>query len=235
MSTFETLAIDREVVRLTKKNSPLALFIPTASDDAAEYFRVFSDTYQEKLGCRATVLNLVGRTPTRRELRNTILESDLIYVGGGNTLRMMRIWRRLGVDRLLGQAYRRGIVLSGLSAGCICWFTHGHSDSMSFYHPDNWDYIRVKGLGFIDALGCPHYDVEKRDKNFQKMVRKHNALGIALDNNCALEVIDDQYRIITSRKGSHAYKVYSRRGSIVTETIEQVRRFHPVKHLVNKP
>jgi len=80
------------------------------------------------------------------------MSSDIVYVGGGNTLLMMRIWRRFGLDKVLKGAYEAGIVLAGISAGSICWFDSGHSDSMSFYNPRNWKYINVKGLGLMRGV-----------------------------------------------------------------------------------
>ena len=82
----------------------------------------------------------------RREPRvaRRIRQADLIYVGGGNTLKMMRRWRHLGVDRLLQQARKQGTVLSGVSAGANCWFQYGSSDSMKFYRPRDWKFIRVR-------------------------------------------------------------------------------------------
>ncbi len=74
---------------------------------------------------------------------------------GGYHLRG-RIWRRLGVDKLLKSAYENGAGLSGISAGAICWFDSGHSDSMSFYNPRKWEYIKVRGLGLINGVLCPH-------------------------------------------------------------------------------
>jgi putative intracellular protease/amidase len=82
------------------------------------------------------------------------LSADIIYVGGGNTLQMMRVWRRFGVDKLIKSAYESGTVLSGISAGSICWFDSGHSDSMSFYNPRKWKYTNVRGLGLIRGGGC---------------------------------------------------------------------------------
>ena len=95
------------------------------------------------------MLNLLGRNPSDDELRSKILSPDIIYVGGGNTLKMMRRWRYLGVDSLIRQAWENGTVLSGVSAGAICWFEWGHSDSMASYNPDDWKYIRVAGTGLI--------------------------------------------------------------------------------------
>ena len=152
MAERETLAIDREIVSLTGKDRPNALFIPTASRDSPEYWQSFQEVYGQELGCETDVLHLLGVSPTKKELEQRILSADLVYVGGGNTLKMMRRWRKLGVDKLLREAYRIGVVLSGVSAGCICWFSWGHSDSMAFYHPGCWRYIRVRGIGLIDAL-----------------------------------------------------------------------------------
>ena len=97
MALGETLAIDKEIVSLTGKDRPRALFIPTASSDSREYWQGFQCVYGQELGCVTDVLYLLGVSPTKGELEQKILSSDLIYVGGGNTLKMMRRWRRLGV------------------------------------------------------------------------------------------------------------------------------------------
>ena len=238
MADGETLAIDRRVVELTGKTKPRALFIPTASSDSREYWDGFRHTYGETLGCETDVLYLLGVTPTRAELERKILSADLVYVGGGNTLMMMRRWRRLGVDRILEEAYARGIVLSGLSAGCICWYSWGHSDSMSFYHPDDWSYVRVRGMGLVDALACPHYDsatagMPRRD-DFRAMMRRHSDVGIAIDDCCALEIVDDTYRVITSREGAGAYRLTKHRGRIAVHPIAQREEYAPLAELVRR-
>jgi dipeptidase E len=234
LSSLETLAIDREVVRLTGKRRPRALFIPTASSDSRDYWEGFKRVYEGELGCSTDVLNLLGVNPGREELEQRILSTDLVYVGGGNTLMMMRRWRRLGVDEILKTAWNRGIVLSGLSAGAICWFSFGHSDSMSFYNTDRWKYVRVKGMGLIDGIGVTHYHVEGREADFQRMVKRHRETGIAIDNNCALEVLDDGYRLVTSKEGARAYKIYKQRGRVVTERIEQKTELAPLAGLLHR-
>lgn len=129
----ETLAIDRAIVRFTEKSRPRALFIPTASGDSPEYCEIFQSVYGRGLKCSVDVLTLLGSPPAHATMARMIRQADLIYVGGGNTLKMMRRWRRLGVDDLLRKAWRRGCVLSGISAGANCWFEAGSSDSMKFY------------------------------------------------------------------------------------------------------
>ena len=233
LAEHETLKIDQEIVRLTGKRKPNALFIPTASSDSEEYWEFFHAVYGRKLGCRTDVLWLLRETPAPKICREKILSADLIYVGGGNTLKMMRRWRWLGVDKLLRRSLKNGTVLAGLSAGCICWFEWGHSDSMAFYHPEDWDYVRVKGMGFINALGCSHYHAEKREENFRAMVKRNGDIGLAMDNNCALEVINGKYRVITSQKGVNAYRVHRHRGKVFQEIIEQKKKYEPLEFLVS--
>ncbi len=100
----ETSDIDREVIRLTGKPRPKALFIPTASYDSVDYWTAFQSVYGEDLGCDTNVMYLLADHPPLQQIEEMILTSDLIYVGGGNTLKMMRRWRKLGVDQMLKAA-----------------------------------------------------------------------------------------------------------------------------------
>ena len=156
--TRGTAAIDREIIRLSKKKNPKLLFLPTASSDSERYWRHVQQYFGEFLKCETDVLFLIQDEPSTEQVRAKIRAADIIYVGGGNTLMMMRLWRRMGVDKLLQAAYENGTVLSGISAGAICWFDSGHSDSMAFYNPRTWKYINVKGLGLIRGMLCPHYN-----------------------------------------------------------------------------
>ena len=238
MRSLDTLTIDEEVLRLAGRTRPRALFIPTASYDSVDYWEAFQRVYGDELGCATDVLYLLGHSPTSKIIEEQILSSDLIYVGGGNTLKMMRRWRKLGVDRMLQMAHSTGIVLAGVSAGAICWFSQGHSDSMAFYHPDDWSYIRVRGMGLVDALACPHYDGEtagvKREQDFKQMVKNQGGMGVAIDNYCALELVDNQFRVITSRPGPGVYRVFRSRGDIVVEQVQQKQSFTPISTLLQK-
>lgn len=153
--TRGTAPIDREIIRLSSKKNPKLLFIPTASSDSERYWQRVRDYFSGFLKCKTDVLFLIKGRPSKAQIREKILSADIVYVGGGNTLFMMRVWRRLGVDALLRSAYEQGTVLSGISAGAICWFDSGDSDSMSFYNPQKWNYINVKGLGLIQGIHCP--------------------------------------------------------------------------------
>src|SRR5580704_10021224 len=222
--TRGTLAIDREIIRLTGKKNPKLLFIPTATSDSELYWMYVQKYFGGFLKCKTDVLFLIKEQPTKEQMRKKILSADIVYVGGGNTLMMMHLWRRLGVDKLLIAAYENGTVLSGISAGSICWFDSGHSDSMSFYNPRKWKYINVKGLGLISGIHCPHYNSMTRGiprrKDFREMIRKTGGVGIAIENNCAIEFVDGRVeKVIRSKTYARAYWVVRRGVDVVGEQI----------------
>lgn len=237
--TRGTAAIDREIIRLSNKKSPRLLFIPTASSDSEMYWKHIQEYFGEFLKCKNDVLFLMTGNLSREQIRKKIVAADIIYVGGGNTLQMMRIWRNLGVDKHLQAAYVKGTVLCGISAGSICWFDSGHSDSMSFYNPKKWKYINVKGLGLIQGIHCPHYNSRTmgvpRRKHFRDMIRKTGGVGIAIENNCAIEFIDGRfYKVIRSKSYAGAYKVYKRGGKVVSEQIRLEKQLKPVENLYHR-
>ena len=235
--TRGTAAIDRELIRLSKQKHPKLLFIPTASSDAERYWRHVQNYFGRFLKCRTDVLFLIREQPSKEQIRSKILSADVIYVGGGNTLRMMRLWRRLGVDKLLKLAYENGTILSGISAGAICWFDSGHSDSMSFYNPRKWKYVNVKGLRLLKGILCPHYNGMTRGiprrKFFRDMIRKTGGIGIALENNAALEFIDGRlYRVLTSKNHARAYRLYRHGGEVLSLRIPPTKHLTPVERLL---
>ena len=190
LRTLATRPIDVEIIALSGGSRPNTLFIPTASSDSVEYWEGFDGAYRENYGCDTDVLYLLSVAPSREAIAEKIERADIIYVGGGNTLKMMRRWRRLGVDDLIRSAYARGAVLCGVSAGAICWFERGHSDSMSFYSPDEWSYIAVTGMGLLRGLACPHYNGDTagvpRRQDFHEMMKRKRGDGLAIDNDCAV-------------------------------------------------
>jgi dipeptidase E len=237
--TRGTAAIDREIIRLSGKKNPKLLFIPTASSDSERYWKHVQEYFGGFLKCKTDVLFLIRERPSSEETRRKILAADIIYVGGGNTLLMMRLWRRLGVDKLLLSAYENGTVLSGISAGAICWFDSGHSDSMSFYNPREWKYINVKGLGLIHGINCPHYNSMTRGiprrKHFREMIRKTGVVGIAIENNCAIEFIDGRlYKVIHSKSYAKAYRLYKKARAVVAEQIPQQQQLAPIDLLIQR-
>lgn len=229
----ETLSIDQEIVRISGKAQPKLLFIPTASLDDAGYIKAIHDHFT-KLGCMVDALCLINQKPVYEEIRSKITNADIIYVGGGNTLRMMNLWRKLGIDKLLQQAQSQGKILCGVSAGSICWFNAGNSDSRKFKNPQA-DYIKVTGLGFIEALHCPHFDSEsERKQSLKKMLKGYPNVAIALEECTALQIVDDTYRILSSKPDANAYKIYWQSNVFHEEIIPAINEFGSLAKLLQK-
>jgi len=230
----ETTKIDREIINLSGKENPKVLFIPTASSDSESYFEVVKKHFGKRLGCKTNVLYLIKEKLTKKQIEEKVFNSDIVYVGGGNTAKLMKIWRKTGTDKILKEAGKKGIVLSGISAGSICWSKYGLSDSRRFNNP-NAEMIKVSGLELINIVYCPHYDFEPhRKEGLKKMMKKTSGVAIAMENCSALEIIDDKYRIISSKKNVNAYKVYWKKNKFYEENIKQEKEFKSLSEILVK-
>ena len=230
----DILSIDKEIIRLSKKDKPKLLFIPTASSDSKSYSDIIHRHFGSNLGCQVDTLYLIKGKYSLKEIEKRIFSSDIIYVGGGNTLKMMNIWRKYGMDKILLRAYDNGTVISGISAGAICWFRCGNSDSRKFKNQDA-KLIKVTGLGMIDALCCPHYDKEEyRKPALKTMMKKTSGIAIAMDNCTALEITEKNYRIIYSKKTANAYKVYWKNNKYHEDKLPKDGKFRPLEELLSK-
>jgi dipeptidase E len=230
---IETKKIDQEIIKLTGKKNPKLLFVPTASSDSEGYVSVVQNYFGKKLKCKVDDLLLLKEKISKKDIEKKILSADIVYVGGGNTLKMMNIWKKKGVDKIFKKAIKKGVVLSGLSAGAVCWFKYASSDSKKFYDPKA-SLIKVSGLNFISAVSCPHYDVEKdRKPELKILMKKTKGVAIALDNCCAIEIVGDNYRIINSKQAANAYKVYWKDKKYFEEKLKRDNKFRPVKELLN--
>jgi peptidase E len=151
--------------------------------------------------CRAMHLPLFARHHS--DLAAVLLDQDIIYVGGGNTVNMLAIWRAHGVDEILRRAYDQGIVLAGVSAGALCWFNGGITDSFGGYAP-----LR-DGLGILPGTFCPHYDGEARRRPlYQRFVAEGAGEGYAVDDFAAMHFVDGAPReVVSSWAGARAYRV----------------------------
>ncbi|HEY3330781.1 MAG TPA: Type 1 glutamine amidotransferase-like domain-containing protein [Capsulimonadaceae bacterium] len=210
----ETLPIDTEIVALTGKPHPNALFIPTASNDSLEYCATFGSIYGGELGCETEAL-LLNRDPQALDRMQELLDwADLVYVGGGSTKRMLERWRETGFDTMLRDFAATGRVVSGLSAGANCWFRYGNSDQP--YKEGRRDIItwRIDGLGIVDLSFCPHTVREEyRVDEMTAMMRETPGMGIGVDDNAALQISGDRFRIIAATDDLGAYAIWWEAGT----------------------
>lgn len=220
INSGDTLEIDRVIVEATHLDHPKLLFIPTASNDAQAYVDSVKLAFGETLGCDVHVLRLIETAPSKEAIKAMIMSADIIYVGGGNTKMMIEVWRQHSVDDYLKEAYNKGVILSGLSAGAICWFDLGHSDSDTIASGEIKPYSLVEGIGLIPLLHCPHYNSEGRADDFSLKVRASGKIGLGLDNFTAIDLLDDRYRIIKTDQYANAYRVIPDEDDVTIEVIE---------------
>jgi dipeptidase E len=189
------------LLSLTGKDLPRVCYIPTASGDAERYLVGFYTTFTSEI-CRPTHLSLIFRTVL--DIPSLLLSQDLIYVGGGNTAAMLAIWRQHGVDVVLREAWQKGIVLSGSSAGANCWFEACSTDSFGPLAPLN------DGLGFLSGSFCPHYDGEvNRRPTLERFISNGDLpAGYAADNYVGIRWTGTELtEVVSAKQGSLAYRV----------------------------
>ncbi|MDH6219016.1 peptidase E [Streptomyces pseudovenezuelae] len=157
---------------------PSVCFLPTASGDAASYSEWFLQVFRSRHACEPSVLPLFRRELDDEALRAFLLAQDVVYVGGGNTANMLAVWRVHGVDRILREAYDRGTLLCGISAGANCWAEASHTDSFGPLA------ALTDGLGLLQGSVCPHYDSEPGRRPSYRAAVADRALpaGWALDD-----------------------------------------------------
>ena len=186
---------------LTKKKKPRVCFIGAAHGDAdmgrLRFYAGFS-----QFDCKPSHLPLFARTP--RDLESFVMEHDAIYVGGGNTKSLLAVWREWQLDAYLRRAWECGIVLGGASAGSICWFGQGVTDSIA------GPLTALDCLGFLPGSNCPHYDSEaQRRPTYRKLVANGGILeGVAADDGAALYYVDGKLaRVVSGRPRAKAYRL----------------------------
>lgn len=201
--------IEKYILKQTKKKNPKICFIPTATGDNEAYKVNFYTTFTN-LDCNPSHLDFFKRTPN---LNNLILNQDAIFVGGGNTKSMLAVWKEWGLDKILKKAYNNGIVMSGVSAGAICWFQNGITDSWA-------SSLKVMPcLNLIKGTCCPHYDEEPERKPTVKklLINKKLKSVYAVDGGAALHIKDEKiFKSVVFKKNKGSYQV-SRDGKEILE------------------
>ena len=190
-----SLAIEKYIISLVKKKNPKICFIPTASGDNDLYKLNFYRAFSE-LKCITSHIDFFSRT---EDLEEKVSTQDIIYVGGGNTKSMLAVWKEWNLHEILKKAYENGIVMSGVSAGAICWFDKGITDS----YADRLEIIDC--LGIVKGIACPHFDEEKERKPYvYEIIQKEIIKScICIEGNCALHIKNNiEYYSVDFHKGN---------------------------------
>ncbi|CAM4411083.1 Type 1 glutamine amidotransferase-like domain-containing protein [Zobellia nedashkovskayae] len=202
---------------LTKKENPKICFLPTGTADSAYYINYWYELCSD-LNIEPKVLEVWINSSTQdKSFEEILLSMDAVIVGGGNTLNMLAIWKAQEIDKALKKAYDQGIVLAGGSAGSLCWFNAGTTDS----RPK--ELTIVQGLGFLKYSHCPHYHSEESRKPLyhKNILKKKLTAGYACDDKSGLVFLNGELsKSVSIDTDSFSYFVYDKDGKIVENKIE---------------
>ncbi len=203
--------IEKYILNQTEKSNPSICFLPTATGDDDTYIVRFYSIFT-RLNCIPTHIEFFKRTI---DLEEHIMNQDIVFVGGGNTKSMLAIWKDWGMDNVLKRAYNKGVIMCGVSAGAICWFTSGITDS--------WD-NKLKILpcmDFIPGTCCPHYDEEESRIPYVKKILKEQKLinCIAIEGGSAMHFINGKpFKNVSFKRNKNSYDVFYSNHQFIQKT-----------------
>ncbi len=204
-----TLKIDEYIAALAKAHAgeqrANALFIPTASHDYMPYYNTFHKVYTGTFNIKTDVALTVFKEPDLEKIRGKIEKADMLYVGGGDTVFMIEHWKKIGLLPLLREAYDRGVIIAGLSAGAICWFEEMYTDSAAALGEGD-KYATFAGLNWVKGKISPHYGARMLD--FDEIVCYNSSRAYAIEDDAAL-VIEEGEIVGSVSSGGKAWLLES--------------------------
>lgn len=237
---YETAPMDKEIIKLTSKKYPHFLFIAHSIPLEGQefYFNTMKNIYNGLYGCECR--DIKSNELNNKEKIQALIEwADIIYEGGGNTLDMIKLWQETKFDLILREAWNKGKVMCGVSAGANCWFKECSSDSLQIKYGKDKPLIKVKCLNLSEGLFVPHCDAPGRLENVKELLKNSEEVGIAVSNCAALEIIDDKYRIITSDASNYNIKPFVQKSfwknsKYYQELLDTKANFRPLNDLFSK-
>lgn len=194
----EVMPIFERIVRESGKENPHVVFLPTAGHDDTEGDEPIWESF-EKLGCTVEILKLTDPANTREHIYDTLVNTDIVYAGGGNLEFMMNTFKATGADKALREAYKRGKVLSGLSSGAMCWFDMGYDDC-----GENGSFMFIDCIGLLPYCYCPHF-ISERWQSFGTAVIGCRVSGIGAEDGAALIFKDGHFSAMCGNDGGRVF------------------------------
>ena len=207
------------LISLSDKPKPRISYIGTAAGDSSLWIDRFYEACKGK-DLEPGHLQLFKK-PNHKDVREFLLQQDIIWVAGGSTANLLAVWEVHGLMAIMQEAQANGTILSGYSAGCVCWSQGGTTDSFG-----DTPQLLVNEKSLLPYSMCVHYDIEpKRKPLYRRLVKKGKlSAGYATEEGVAIHFIDGKpYKIIADRPGKFAYHVYKAEdGSVVEEKLEPI-------------
>jgi dipeptidase E len=195
---YETFEIDKEIVRLTNKEKPNFLFICHSFSFSKEiqdsYYDTMKKIYGDIFGCNCKHLRS-DELDNIEKVKKKVEWADIIYEGGGDTDSMIKLWKKTKFDKILYKSWNDGKVICGISAGAVCWFNSCNSD----VDDSNTNFEVVKCLDWFNLFVTPHVNEKGRLESTKEQLKNNKMIGLLMSNRSAIEIIDDKYKIISSK------------------------------------
>ena len=193
--------LDDYVLSLAGAERPRVCFLPSASGDADHYIVRFYRAFAAAR-CEPSHISLFRRDHGPTDLREHLLSQDIVYVGGGCVLSLLGVWRAHGIDTILREAWEAGVIMCGVSAGSLCWFSEG----VTAFHGAPRPYT---GMGLLPWSNSVHYDAERcREGEYRRLLREGMRPGYAAEDGAALHFVGERlHKVVTSRPGARAYRM----------------------------
>ena len=199
---WETKEIDTEIVKMTEKEKPIFLFVGLASSFADSYYDAMKNIYKS-LGCECQYLKKKNIINNPDIVKNKIQIADIIYIGGGDTIKLLNELEEYNLSHLFIEAANNNKVIAGMSAGAIMWCLEGYSDSLKIRgESDKYDF--VKGLGYLDIIISPHHE---GDKVVELETEIEDRKVYCLENCTALKIVDGKISILKSNPNANVYLI----------------------------
>jgi peptidase E len=195
--------LDEYVLSLTGAERPRVCFMPAASGDADHYVVRFYRAFGAER-CASSHISLFRREQGPADLRGHLLSQDLIYVGGGSVISLLGVWRAHGIDQILREAWEAGVILCGLSAGSLCWF----SEAVTGFHGAP---RRLEGIGLLPFSNCVHYEPASALRlAYHELLREGMRPGYAAEDGAALHFVGTELSgVVASRPQSRGYRLHA--------------------------
>ena len=194
----ESLIIDLDIIKESKKENPVVLFIAIAQNDDPNKINTFKK-YYENLGAQVNILLTYNVNLNQNDIEHAINNCDIIYFSGGITSRVVSFAKQFELENSLKNAYLNGKIIVGVSAGAILFFDYGYGDKEAFtYNLETVNHQITPGIGILNGVFCPHYQ-NNGLLTFNEEVKKYSLDGYALENGAALKINDEGFEVIKSK------------------------------------